>query len=163
MSFFFAQTGNLHADAIIFANAQAIRFYYTETKVCRQRDFELHQMASYASGYPLCQKPLVGVLPNPLPGAEVPSAAARFANAFSATAICLVHVQGRACAKHKKKRAGFRGLTSSEPDSSSFISQKIFQLVPKIAALIRLHDKKKSLAKIIGLWHNGSRTIFQAD
>ena len=80
-----------------------------------------------------------------------------------ALATCLVYVQGRACAKHKKKRAGFRGLTSSEPDSSSFISQKIFQLVPKIAALIRLHDKKKSLAKIIGLWHNGSRTIFQAD
>ena len=34
-------------------------------------------VASDASGYPLCQKRLVGALPNPLPVAEVPSAAAR--------------------------------------------------------------------------------------
>jgi len=38
-------------------------------------------VASDASGYPLCQKRLVGALPNPLSIAEVPSAAARFANA----------------------------------------------------------------------------------
>ena len=32
--------------------------------------------------------------------------------------------------------------------------------MPKNAILIRLQDKKKSLAKISGLWHNESRTIF---
>ena len=39
-------------------------------------------IASNASGYPLCQTPLVGALPNPLSVTEVPSAAARFANAL---------------------------------------------------------------------------------
>ena len=38
-------------------------------------------------------------------------------------------------------------------------ASKIFQSVPKNAILIRLQDKKKSLAKISDLWHNGSRTI----
>ena len=135
-------------------------------------------MASYASGYPFCQKRLVGALPNPLPVAEVPSAAARFANAFSATAICLVHVQGRTCTKCKKKRVRFKGFTLSFPHFYRMCStehpkrspepafrlcrmcaSKIFQSVPKNAILIRLQDKKKSLAKISDLWHNGSRTI----
>ena len=136
---------------------------------------------SDASGYPLCQKRLVGALPNPPLIAEVPSAAARFANAFSAPAICLVHVQGRTCTKCQKKRVRFKGFTSSEPVFSSLIecstehlkrspvpafrlcrmfASKIFQSVPKNAILIRLQDKKKSLAKISGLWHNESRTIF---
>lgn len=35
------------------------------------------------SGVRYCQKQLVGAIPHPLPVAEVPSAAARFANAFS--------------------------------------------------------------------------------
>ena len=41
-------------------------------------------------------------------------------------------------------------------------ASKIFQSVPKNAILIRLQDKKKSLAKISGLWHNESRTIFDS-
>lgn len=39
-------------------------------------------MASYASGYPFRQMLLAGAHPSPLFIAEVPSAAARFANAF---------------------------------------------------------------------------------
>ena len=59
--------------------------------------------ASYASGYPFCQKRLVGALPNPLLIAEVPSAAARFANAFSGPRR-LPYVWSRAGLVRKTKR-----------------------------------------------------------
>ena len=55
---------------------------------------------------------LLGALPNPLLIAEVPSAAARFTNAFSGPRRQpYIWVQGRVCTKDKKKRAGFRGFT----------------------------------------------------
>ena len=56
-------------------------------------------------GYPLCQKRLVGALPNPLPVAEVPSAAARFANAFPALAVYLMYGPGPDLYERQKEKS----------------------------------------------------------
>ena len=61
--------------------------------------------ASYASGYPFCQKRLVGALPNPLLIAEVPSAAARFANAFPALAVYLMYGPGPNLYERQKEKS----------------------------------------------------------